>query len=278
MIDLHSHTTASDGQHEPEELVRLARAAGVTTLALTDHDTVDGLARASAAATREGLALVAGIELSAMLFGREVHVLGHFIDPANAALAGLSRGLIRERRARMERMVERLVQMGLPVTLREVERFSGGENLGRPHLARALVERGWVRDVKEAFDRFIGNGGPAFVARAELPAHEAIALIHGAGGTATLAHPGVSKVAAHELAELRAAGLDGLEVHHSDHNPSVRAKFLALAQSNGLVPTAGSDFHGEAVAPNRTLGSASMPADDFARLRALASARSATCT
>ena len=217
--------------------------------------------------------IIAGIELSAMLFGREVHVLGHFIDPTNAALAGLSRALMVERRSRMEQMVARLVAIGVPVTVAEVERFSGGENLGRPHLARALVERGWVANVKEAFDRFIGKGCPGFVERSELPAARAIALIHGAGGTATLAHPGVSKVVAHEVAELRAAGLDGLEAHHSDHNPSVRAKFLALAATHQLVATAGSDFHGEAVAPNRKLGSASMPPENLAQLRRLASAR-----
>lgn len=268
MIDLHSHTTASDGQHAPKELIRLAHQAGVRTLAVTDHDTVGGLAEARAAGEALGVEVLAGIELSAQLSGREVHVLGHFVDPQNAELASMSKDLRAERRERMEKMISKLGALGIPVTMAEVERFSGGENLGRPHLARALVERGWVKDVKEAFDRFLGNGKPACVDREKLDAADAIALIHRCGGTATLAHPGVSKVERHELEALAKAGLDGLEAHHSDHNPSVRAKFLAIAAELGLVPTAGSDFHGEAVAPNRHLGSASMDPADLARLSA----------
>jgi len=270
MIDLHSHTTASDGQHPPAELIRLAHQAGVRQLAVTDHDTVAGLVEARAAGTTLGVEVFAGIELSAFLGGREVHVLGHFIDPANAALAELSSKLRVERRTRMEQMVSKLAALGVPVTLGEVEAFSGGENLGRPHLARALVERGWVGNVKEAFDRFLGNGKPAFVDRDRLPAARAIALIHGAGGTATLAHPAVSKVERHEIAELAKQGLDGLEVYHSDQSPSMRAKYLAIAGELSLVPTAGSDFHGAEVAPDRHLGSADMSPAAFAALRARA--------
>lgn len=268
MIDLHSHTTASDGQHPPRELVRLAHAAGVRRLAVTDHDTVAGLAEAEEAGRALGVEIFAGIELSALLNGREVHVLGHFIDPRDPTLSSLSLDLRAERRQRMEKMIQKLAQLGVPVTMQEVERFSGGENLGRPHLARALVERGWVKDVKEAFDRFLGNGRPACVDRERLDADRAIALIHGAGGTATLAHPGVSKVERHELEQLARAGLDGLEAHHSDHNPSVKEKFLAIARDLDLVPTSGSDFHGEAVAPNRHLGSADMSEAELERLRA----------
>lgn len=273
MIDLHSHTAASDGQHAPAELVRLAHAAGVRQLAVTDHDTVGGLAEAQAAGKALGVEVLPGIELSAVLNGREVHILGHFIDPADQTLRSMSVDLRTERRQRMERMIAKLGQLGLPVTMAEVEAFSGGENLGRPHLARALVERGWVRDVKEAFDRFLGNGKPACVEREKVEATDAIALIHGAGGTATLAHPGVSKVERHELEALAKAGLDGIEAYHSDHNPSVREKFLGIARELELVPTAGSDFHGEAVAPNRHLGSADMNPGELARLRARARRR-----
>lgn len=268
MIDLHSHSTASDGQHAPGELVRLAQQAGVRKLALTDHDTLAGLSEAREAGGRLGVEVFSGIELSAFLSGREVHVLGHFVDAGDAALAALSKDLRVERRQRMEQMIARLAALGVPVTMGEVERFSGGENLGRPHLARALVERGWVGSVKEAFDRFLGNGKPAFVDRERLPAERAIELIHAAHGTATLAHPAVSRIERHEIASLAGAGLDGLEVFHSDHGPSAREKLLAITRELSLVPTAGSDFHGAEVAPGRKLGSADM---DQAALEALRS-------
>ena len=269
MIDLHAHTTASDGQHAPAELCRLAHRAGVRTLAVTDHDTTAGIAEATAAGQALGLQLVPGIELSAFLDGREVHVLGHFIDPGDPALCELSNLLRGERRARMVRMIERLGALGVPVTLAEVEAFAGeSKNLGRPHLARALVERGWVGSVKEAFSRFLADGKPACVARAKLPAERAIALIHGAGGAATLAHPGVSRVERMGLTALAQAGLDGVEAHHADHGPSQREKYLAIARDLHLVPTSGSDFHGEAVAPGRKLGTADMPVEALEALRA----------
>jgi hypothetical protein len=270
MIDFHSHTTASDGQHTPEELVAMAVAAGVTTLAVTDHDTVGAVARARVAARAHSLTIVPGIELSAVLNGREVHVLGHYVDIDEPSLASFSESLKVERRTRMEQMIAKLKAMGVPVTMGEVEALSGGDNLGRPHLARALMDRGWVGSVKEAFDRFLGAGRPANVEREPLETLTAIQMIHRAGGTATLAHPGVSKVEGHELTQLRREGLDGLEVFHSDHVPSQREKYLRLGTELGLIPTAGSDFHGELVAPNRKLGTAAMPE---ASLEALEKAR-----
>lgn len=275
MIDLHSHTTFSDGQHPPERLIELAAEAGVTVLALTDHDSVAGVARAQAAAAARGITLIPGIEISVQLNRREIHVLGHFVDPSLPALATFSEALRGERRARMVEMVEKVNRLGLPVTLAEVERFSGdGEggprNLGRPHLARALLERGWVADVKEAFDRFLGAGKPAFVERDFVSPAQAIGLITEAGGVATLAHPGVSKVNDLELKELAGLGLGGLEVDHSDHVPSQREKFRATAAALGLICTAGSDFHGEAVAPGRKLGTADMGLARFEQLRAKA--------
>lgn len=266
MIDLHSHTTASDGQYSPEELVGLAHAAKVTVLAVTDHDTVAGISAASEAARAVGIRLVPGIELSTFVNGREVHVLGHFINPANPAVASFSELLRNERYKRMERMIEKMRALGYPVTMSEVETLAQKAHLGRPHLARVLVERGFCVDTKEAFDRFLGDGKPAHVERYKLSGEEAIALIRGAGGTATVAHPGVSKLEAHELTALAQAGLSGLEVHHSDHNPSLRKKYLDLASVLKLVPTAGSDFHGEKVTPLRKLGTASMEPAAFEQL------------
>ncbi|WP_225413018.1 PHP domain-containing protein [Stigmatella hybrida] len=272
MIDLHSHTTASDGQHSPEELLTMAAAAGVTVLAVTDHDTVAGLAAAKAAAATRGVELVPGIELSAFVLGREAHILGHFLRPEDPGIARFADALRTEREQRMKQMVDKMRKLGFPVRMEDVYALAEDAHLGRPHLARVLVEKGWCVDTKDAFDRFLGSGRPAWVDRYRLDGADAIQLIRAAGGTATLAHPGSSKMNRAEIALLAKAGLAGLEVLHADHNPSVREKYVALAREFGLVVTAGSDFHGEKVAPGRHLGMASMPAALFQQLRARASA------
>jgi hypothetical protein len=273
MIDLHSHTTASDGELPPEELLARARAAGITTLAVTDHDTVRGLARAQAAANTHGIRLVPGIEVSTEAEGREVHILGHFVDPTEAGLASFSDRLRTERAERMGRMVEQMNHLGFPVTLAEVEQIAAGAHLGRPHLALALMARGYVTSSREAFDRFLGDGKPGYVDRFRLPAEEAIAMLHRAGGTATIAHPGSSKVSSFTLERLTRAGLDGLEIFHPDHVPSQREAFLRQADALGLVPTAGSDYHGPRVTPDRRLGIVSLDPSYLARLEARAGAQ-----
>ena len=272
MIDLHSHTTASDGEHSPEALLSLARAAGVTVLAVTDHDTVSGLARAQAAADAEGLGFVPGIEVSATAGGREVHVLGHFVDATESGLAEYTDRLRGERATRMARMVERMGELGFPLTLEEVEKIGGGAHLGRPHLALALLNRGYVSSTKEAFDRFLADGRPGHVDRFRVSAEEAVRLLHAAGGTATLAHPGPSKVTTPTLQTLAASGLDGLEVFHADHVPSQREAFLRTADALGLIPTGGSDYHGARVSPGRKPGGSTTPPEAFARLTARARA------
>ena len=269
-IDLHSHTTASDGEHSPEALLALARAAGVSVLAVTDHDTVAGLKRAAAAAEAEGIRFVPGIEISATAGGREVHVLGHFVDATEGGLARFSDRLRGERAVRMGRMVQRMGELGFTVTLEEVERIGGGAHLGRPHLALALLNRGYVSSTKEAFDRFLADGRPGHVDRFRLSAEEAVQLVHAAGGTATLAHPGPSKVTPPTLQVLAQAGLDGLEVFHVDHVPSQREALLRTANALGLIPTGGSDYHGARVSPGRKPGSSTTPPEAFARLSARA--------
>ncbi|HZW89546.1 MAG TPA: PHP domain-containing protein [Myxococcaceae bacterium] len=273
MIDLHSHTTASDGELSPEDLLARARAAGVTTLAVTDHDTVKGLARARAAGEAQGVRLVPGIEVSTESEGREIHILGHFVNPEEPGLAGFSDRLRDERAERMGRMVERMNQLGFPVTLAEVERVAAGAHLGRPHLALALLGRGYVTSSKEAFDRFLGDGKPGYVDRFRVSAEDAIAMLHRAGGTATIAHPGSSRVSPYTLERLTRAGLDGLEIFHPDHVPSQREAFLRQANALGLVPTAGSDYHGPRVTPDRSLGMVSLDAAYFSRLEARAASR-----
>jgi predicted metal-dependent phosphoesterase TrpH len=266
MIDLHSHTLHSDGQRTPRELFAEARAAGVAVLSVTDHDTVSGLAECAEAALGAGVRLVPGIELSAELHGREVHVLGHFIDPTSAPLRALADEMLVERRERMERMVVRANESGMKITMDAVIAHSGGENLGRPHLARALVGAGYAASVKDAFDRYLKTRGALFVDRRRLTAQAAIELVHAGGGTATIAHPGANKISRQELSVLAGLGLDGVEAFHPEHVPSQAEAYERWSAELSLLITAGSDYHGPLVQPGRKLGDRSLASDRFAAL------------
>ncbi|MBL8920801.1 MAG: PHP domain-containing protein [Myxococcaceae bacterium] len=266
MIDLHSHTTASDGQHAPAEQIAMAAKAGIGVLAVTDHDTVSGLDACEEAARAHGMRLVPGIEISVHFGGREVHILGHFVDRAVPKLGSFDVELKAFRERRMGLMVEKLASLGFPVTLADVKALAGNAHLARPHLARWLVEHGYCTSTQEAFTRFLGDGKPAAVARFDVTPDQAIELIHLAHGTATLAHPGPTRINHWELEQLKQRGLDGIEVHHSDHPPSQREQLLAWAKEFDLVPTAGSDFHGLKVAPDRRFGSVTMDPAELERL------------
>jgi 3',5'-nucleoside bisphosphate phosphatase len=272
VIDLHSHTTSSDGQYTPDELLALAAKAGITTLAVTDHDTVAGLDACAVAAARHGIRLICGIEVSCYLGKKEIHVLGHFVNPKESRLAAFDQHLKGERQKRMEQMVAKMQALSFPVTMDHVLAIAGNAHLARPHLARALVELKFCTSTKDAFDRFLKDGGPAAVSRFDVTVKEAVDLIRGAGGAATVAHPGVSKIERFELEEMAKAGLAGLEVEHSDHPPSLREKFYKWTAELGLIATAGSDFHGEKVAPGRHFGKVSMPPERLAELEARAKA------
>jgi predicted metal-dependent phosphoesterase TrpH len=213
MIDLHSHTTASDGQHPPEESFAMAAKAGVTVLAVTDHDTVRGLGACEAAAKANGLRLVPGIEISVHFNRREVHILGHFVDRTVPRLASFDDELKAFREKRMGLMVDKLKELGFPATIDEVKALAGDAHLARPHLARWLVERGFCTSTQEAFTRFLGDGKPAAVSRFDVTPEQAIELIHHAHGTATVAHPGPTRLNKWELEQLKQRGLDGVEVH-----------------------------------------------------------------
>jgi predicted metal-dependent phosphoesterase TrpH len=267
-IDLHTHSRASDGEFTAAEVAERAHAAGIGVWALCDHDTVAGLAEAQAASAAHGIRLVPGIELSAFLDGKEIHLLGHFVDPAHARMRSFEDFLAERRRVRMNEIIQKLAALGVRIRAEDIERWSGGKTIGRPHVARAIMETGAVSSVKEAFDRFLGEGRPAYVGRYRLEAEEAVRLVREAGGTTTAAHPGVSRLERHDLARLRTAGVEGLEVHHVDHVPSQREKYLRIADELGLVPTAGSDYHGPNVSPDRKLGDVTMAAEDLARLEA----------
>jgi predicted metal-dependent phosphoesterase TrpH len=267
LIDLHTHTTASDGRCTPEDLAARASTAGVTVLAVTDHDTVAGCAAAAAACERLGIGFVNGIEITAVTPARELHVLGYFVDVESP---GFETFLATQRQRRVERtreMIARLATCGLPL---DVDAILGpglsdtGRAVGRPWIARALVERGYVGSVNEAFDRWLGRGKPAFVPRTGADAEAVIARIHDAGGIASLAHPvliGDDEV----IPKLAAAGLDALEAYHSDHDRAATARYLARARELGLLVTGGSDFHGDA-GHGGAPGSASLPREEFARL------------
>jgi predicted metal-dependent phosphoesterase TrpH len=267
VIDLHSHTLHSDGDRSPAQLFAEAKAAGVEVLAVTDHDTVFGLEECRVASEAAGVRLVNGIELSCELHGREVHVLGHFIDPRAPALEQVASGMLAERRERMEKMIALAQQMGFAgVTMERVVAASGGENLGRPHLARALVDCGHARSISDAFDRFLGTNGPMWVDRRRLPTAEAIRLVHEAGGTASIAHPGANGVSRQELKALAAEALDGVEAWHPEHPPNQAEAFVRWADELGLVVTAGSDYHGPGVQPDRKLGDRTLSPERFAAL------------
>ncbi|HVI92723.1 MAG TPA: PHP domain-containing protein [Anaeromyxobacter sp.] len=192
VIDLHSHSRASDGQFLAAEVAEQAAAAGLRVWALCDHDTVAGLHDAQAAADRLGVRFVPGIELSAFLDRREIHLLGHFVDPDHPTLRRFEDFLADRRRVRMGEIVVKLAKLGVHVRVEDIEKYSGGKTIGRPHVARAIMETGTVSSVKEAFDRYLGEGRPAYVQRYRLEADEAVQLVRSAGGTTTVAHPGVS--------------------------------------------------------------------------------------
>lgn len=256
LVDLHMHSTASDGTLAPAEVVAAAVRAGLAVIALTDHDSVAGVGEAQAAGARSGVRVVTGVELSALDGDCEVHLLGlHLVrlDAVEQRLATFREG----RRWRAEEIVRRLVALGVPVTLDAVLRHAGGGAIGRPHVARALVEGGWVADVREAFDRWLGNGRPAFVPKIRLTSADAIALVHEAGGLAILAHPGVEGTRA-RVERLVAHGLDGLELRHPSQTSEDEARLGAIAEQFRLVPSGGSDWHGAPAGP-RTIGCMRVP-------------------
>lgn len=247
-IDLHTHSTASDGTDTPAELVRNAAAAGLDVVALTDHDTTRGYAEAIAALP-EGLTLVTGAELSCRIDGISMHMLAYLFDPEEPALLA-ERELVRDDRVpRAQGMVAKLNELGVPVSWEQVLRIAGDGSVGRPHVASALVELGVVPTVGDAFtEDWLADGGRAFVEKHETDPFEAIRLVKAAGGVTVFAHPAASKrgrtVPESAIAELASAGLDGIEVDHMDHDPDTRARLRGLAKELGLLATGSSDYHG----------------------------------
>jgi len=247
MIDLHMHTTASDGRLSPAQLVARVAAAGITTMSVTDHDTVAALAEVGVAAAAKGIRLVPGIEITSVADGRDVHLLGYFFDPGSAALLAFLERQRAHRVSRTREMGERLAALGMPVDVATVLAAAAarpGASVGRPQVARALVAAGHVATVREAFDKWLDTGLPAFIPRTGPSPAAVVDIIHAAGGVVSFAHPAVTK--RDELIRpLAEHGLDAIEVFHSDHRPEHEVDYRGLAVRLGLLITGGSDFHGE---------------------------------
>jgi 3',5'-nucleoside bisphosphate phosphatase len=279
-IDLHTHSVHSDGTFTPRQLIELAAERGLTTVALSDHDTTDGLDEANRAGAELGVDVVPAVEFSTVRDTEGIHILCYFMDPAAPEFAAELRRLQDDRFTRGERMVAKLKELGYPITFERVREIARGGNIVRPHVAQALVEAGVVPTLKDAFTaEFIGSDGRAYVEKRALAPLDALALIQRAGGVCVLAHPGtfreVSPVPDAVLDELTEAGLDGIEAAHPEHTPEVEARYVAMANERGLIWTGSSDCHGTRYDPVR-LGSRTTPPEQFERLRARAAERRAS--
>jgi predicted metal-dependent phosphoesterase TrpH len=267
--DLHTHSTRSDGTQSVTDNVGLAIERGLQGLGITDHDTTAGLDEAVAAAEGTGLEIVPGLEFSAEHEGASLHVLAYWVDPANAGLRAELKRLIDTRLRRGEMMVERLREAGYDISFERVRRLAGDDLIARPHVAQAMVEAGIVADEREAFDRFISDGGPAYVPKHALEPLVALDLIFRAGGVGVLAHPGMWKgndsVPEDLIERMAAGGMAGLEVDHPDHDQAMRARYRDIASALGLIPTGASDCHGARY--GFRLGSETTDADRVEALR-----------
>jgi predicted metal-dependent phosphoesterase TrpH len=271
--DLHTHTLASDGTQPPAVNVRIAKEAGLSALAITDHDTVSGLSEAQLEGAKLGIEIVPGVEISTVAGNQDIHVLGYYIDDQDPVFLKRLESLRETRNRRNELMIERLQQLGYDITLEDVyseldNTKSEGDTIGRPHLAAVLLKKGYVSSVSEAFEQLLGKDGKAYVNPPRIDPATAITWIHEAGGAAVLAHPGL--YGDDPLVEaIIHDGLDGIEVYHSDHTPEDEANYLELARRHQLLVTAGSDFHGERGGEifHAPIGSRRVDADVLDRLR-----------
>lgn len=268
------HTTASDGRSSPEALIAEVSAAGCRTIAVTDHDTVAGVAAARAAAVRAGLGFVPGIEVTAVAEGVDIHILGYFIDITDAALADFLRLQRERRRERVAAMGERLRRAGVPVDVASILAVpaESGRAVGRPAVARALVAAGHATDIADAFDRFLVEGQPGYLARTGPEPAEVIDRLRAAGGVSSLAHPGKLQ-RDHLVPAFVAAGLDAIEVYHSDHTVADVVRYQTMADRHRLMVTGGSDYHGPGSGRVAGLGAIGLPPAAFEHLTAQAAAR-----
>ena len=271
-VDLHAHSTASDGSRAPADVIREAKRIGLAAIALTDHDTVAGIPEAISVGVDLGVRVVPGVELSAVEGDVETHILGLHLSDTRELEAKLV-ALREMRRTRAERMVHRLNELGVRIEFTSVLEQAAGGAIGRPHVARAMIAEGWAVDFRDAFDRYLGNGRPAYVTKERLAVSEATALIHRAGGLAILAHPSHSGTL-ERIAAFVDQGMDGVEVRHPSHSAEDTARLAALVEHFSLVPSGGSDWHGSSDGP-RTLGMMRVPAEWLGRQDSRIRARAA---
>lgn len=272
-VDLHLHSTASDGQHTPAELVEMALARGLLVIAITDHESTEGVEPALEAAKGTGLEVIAGVEISTDIPKREAHLLGYYINYRDPGLQRELRLLRRSRRERARGMIAKLARLGMPLEWEQVVKLACDGSIGRPHIAQAMVERGYVASTDEAFANYIGHDGPAYVERYRLTPEEAIRMIRAAGGLPVLAHPAnVLDL----LPALTEKGLVGLECYYTGYSVEQVRDLVALAHKYGLIPTGGSDFHGRSVFPAAELGGVFVPMESVERLREAAGSSTVT--
>jgi 3',5'-nucleoside bisphosphate phosphatase len=270
LIDLHLHTTASDGLLDPSALVGRAAACGLKTISVTDHDTCAGLPEAAAAARAHAIILIAGVEITAVEDGRDVHMLAYFVDPASPALTDFLRAQRAQRADRVREIGSRLAALGYVIDANALARSmtaGGGRSVGRPQIADALVRAGHARDRDDAFERLLGAGCPAFVARRGPAPERVIAVVREARGLVSMAHPGLTAMD-HIIPRLAASGVQALEARHSEHDPDTENRYRQLAAEHGLAVSGGSDFHGDVGRRASALGRVTLPAHDFALLEA----------
>ena len=266
-VDLHSHTTVSDGVLSPEELVDRAAVKDLHFLAITDHDATDGLARAiERSKLHPSLTVIPGVELSADVNEGEVHILGYLDDYQDPGFQEEMKKFRDGRVGRARKMVEKLNGLGLEVEWERVKEIAGEGAVGRPHVAQALVERGQVESVQEAFDLYIGRDRPAYVGREKVTPRDAIGLIRSVGGKAVLAHPSFTRNVETLLPEMKAEGLAGIEVYYARYKPELIARLKRLSDKHGLIPCGGSDYHGPGLGPDIDLGDVDVPESSVYRL------------
>ena len=264
-VDLHIHSTASDGSLTPEEIVQIAQDKGLFAIAITDHDTVAGVQPALHAAQGTGLHVLPGVEISVDFDETEIHILGYFIDLEHEPLLRAMEKVRGGRYSRAEEMVRRLRELGVEITMDDVLAEAGDGAIGRPHVARALVKLGVVRDGQEAFDKYLKRGKPAYVPRYKLSPEEAVHLIVDAGGLPVFAHPGLAR-RDDMIDALIPEGLRGIEAYHTEHSPTQTQKYINMAKRRGLYVTGGSDSHGPKGPVPVEIGSVYVPDDCAVKL------------
>jgi predicted metal-dependent phosphoesterase TrpH len=273
-VDLHVHTTASDGRYSPEEIVKKAAGLGLSAIAICDHDTIDGIAPALAAAkTFPRLRVIPGVEVSTLAPGNEVHMLGYFINHTDPELKTALDGLRNSRLERAKAIIAKLGKLNIVIDWQRVRELAGDGSVGRPHIAQAMLEKNYIASFKEAFDRYIGLGGQAYVERHKITPVEAVALITKASGLPVLAHPLTIDEPEAMIANLKKAGLAGMEVHYNDYDQAKREYLAKLAKKYNLIATGGSDYHGIDDSTETMMGNAGVPLESLEQLKALARQR-----